>query len=67
MAVDTQPAGEATTTTQAGTDLADVVSPSPADLARIVETSAASNEWIGRVRLRARSAMVRADPPRPGL
>jgi len=53
MAVDIQPAGGATTTRQAGADLADVLSPTPAELARIVESTASSDEWIGRVRLRA--------------
>jgi hypothetical protein len=53
MAVDIQTAGEATITKQAEAGLADVVSPTPAELARIVETAAASNEWIQWVRLRA--------------
>jgi rhodanese-related sulfurtransferase/predicted metal-dependent enzyme (double-stranded beta helix superfamily) len=51
MAVNTQPAGETTTSRQAGANLVDVTSPTPAELARIVEMKAASNEWIGRVRL----------------
>ena len=53
MAVETQPAGETTTTMQTGADLAEAGRPTLAELARIVETTAASNEWIGRVRLRA--------------
>jgi hypothetical protein len=53
MAVETQAAREATTTKKTGADLADAASPTLAELARIVETTAASDEWIGRVRLRS--------------
>ena len=43
MAVDTYPAGEAITARQAGPELADVASPTLAELARIVLATAASN------------------------
>jgi hypothetical protein len=52
MAVDTYPAGEAITARQAGPEF-DVASPTLAELARIVLATAASNKWMGRVRLRA--------------
>jgi hypothetical protein len=53
MAVDTQPAREATVTRHAVANLPDVVSPTPAELARIVEMVAAFGEWIGRARMSA--------------
>lgn len=53
MAVETQAAREATTIRKTGAGMADAASPTLAELARIVETTAASAEWIGRVRLRS--------------
>ncbi len=52
MAVETQLGREATATSrQTVAGLADAASRTPAELASIVETTAASDEWIGRVRL----------------
>src|SRR4051812_45148501 len=49
MSVDTQPRHE--TEMRASAKSTDAVLRTPAELAKIVEAAAASNEWIGRVRL----------------
>jgi rhodanese-related sulfurtransferase len=53
MAIDTQPTRTATNTSLATTQSGDLITRAPAELAKIVETAAASNEWVGRVRLSA--------------
>src|ERR1700749_374594 len=52
MVMDTQPRRTATNDDASTVQSRDFISRAPAELARVVETAAASDEWVGRVGLR---------------